>query len=60
MTLAAQDYVGRLERLDPFQGDSIERLGEYFHSFSNPAKCGAQFTRTRALTVDGVVDQINE
>jgi hypothetical protein len=50
--------VGRAKRLDPFKGDGMIRLGEYFGPFTQAAEYRPQFARAGAQTVERVVDEI--
>ena len=58
MTLSAQNYVGRPERIYAFERNRVERLGENFEVVMHPAQHRPQFAGTCALTIKCVVDEI--
>ena len=60
MALATQDDVRRPEFANPGGGNDMERLYQDFQAGAHPAQRRAQFPRAGPLTVDCVVDKINE
>src|ERR1700730_618864 len=59
MALPAEDDVRRVERLNKFRSDVLERLGNYSDVRFELLQSRAYFARTRALTFDRVVDHEN-
>ena len=60
MTLPTQNNVRRSETPNTFERDMVKRFGEDLEARNQSAKHRANLAGTCALTIDGVVDQINE
>jgi hypothetical protein len=50
--------VGGSNRLDSFEGNGIERLGQYFQPFAHATQDRPQLARTCTLAVKCVVDEV--
>ena len=60
MTLPAQNYVRRAQAADSFERYAVKRFGEDLQAGNQPAQHRAKLARAGALTIDSVVDQVNE
>jgi len=60
MTLSTQNDVRRLETADSFERNGVKRFGEDFKARNQTAQHRANLPRTVAVSIDSVVDEINE
>ena len=60
MTLTAQDYVRRTKTANALERDVLKWFDEDFETGNQTAKHRANLPRACALTIDSVVDQVNE
>ena len=60
MTLPAQDYVRRPETANSLERHAVKRFSEDLKAGNQAAQHRANLARAGALTIDCVVDQVNE
>src|SRR5687768_1306738 len=60
VALATKNNVRRLQRRDPLHRRRVKRLGQYLAISPDPPEGGPYFSRARALSINGVVDEVNE
>ena len=60
MTLTTQNYVRWTEATNAFERDVVKRFDEDLETGNQTAKHRANLARACALTIDGVVDQVNQ
>jgi len=60
MTLTAQDYVRRAQTANSLERYALERFDEDLKAGNQAAEHRAKLARAGALTMDCVVDQVNE
>ena len=60
MTLTTQNDVRRTQTADPFERDMVKWFSEDFEAGNQSAEHRAELARAGALTIDGVVDEVNE
>src|SRR2546421_1399281 len=60
MTLATQNNMRWMNRLNALKRNSMVGLNQYFQTLAHATERVSQFVRTGALTIQRVVDEINE
>src|ERR1043165_504422 len=60
MTLSTQDDVRRLETADSLERNGMKRFGEDLEIGNQTAQHRANLSRAVAVSIDGVVDEVNE
>ena len=60
MTLPTENYVRRLETADSLERNGVKRFGEDLETGNQTTKHPANLAWARALTINCVVDQVNE
>ena len=60
MTLTAENDMRRTQAANSFERDVVKRFGENLEAGNQTAKHRANLAWACALTIHGVVDQVNE
>ena len=60
MTLTAKNYVRRSQAANPFERHVVKRFREDLEAGDQTTEHGANLARAGALSIDCVVDQVNE